>query len=161
MNPLEITIKRAKAESGEGWTHARLFVDECGFLCWTLEDTDRGLRQDMSLEEIKRIKVWGKTAIPTGRYPLQLRVSPKYKNRDWAVPFGGKVPYLQDVPGYSGVCFHPLNLPTETDGCIGPGMLHSGIRGRIFDSKQAYLDLMNYYIWPAYLRGQEIYVTIE
>ena len=73
---MEIRIKRAPAESGNGWTHGRLSTDEGGFLCWTLEDTDRGLRQDMPLEEIKRRKVYGQTAIPAGRYPIQMRVSP-------------------------------------------------------------------------------------
>ncbi len=158
---MEIRIKRAPAESGNGWTHGRLATDEGGFLCWTLEDTDRGRRQDMPLEEIKRRKMYGKTAIPAGRYRVALRVSPKFKSRAWAQPYGGKLPYIQDIPGWAGVCFHPLNTPEESLGCIGVGMLHSGIRGRIFDSVAAFRDLMDYYIWPAYLRGEEIWLTIE
>ena len=158
---MEIRIKRSPAESGEGYTHGRLSTDEGGFLCWTLEDTDRGLRQDMPLEEIKRRKVYGQTAIPAGRYRIQLRVSPRLKDKPYAKPYGGKMPYISGVPGYSGVMIHPGNTPADTLGCILPGMLRSGIRGRIFDSQAAFRDLMDYYIWPAYQRGQEIWITIE
>lgn len=158
---MEIRIKRAPAESGEGYTHGRLFVDEGGFFCWTLEDTDRGLTQEMPLEEIKRLKVYGQTAIPTGRYPIQLRVSPRLKDKPYAKPYGGKMPYIYGIPGYSGVMIHPGNTTADTLGCVLVGMLHSGIRGRIFDSQKAFRDLMDFYIWPAYQRGEKIWITIE
>lgn len=158
---MEIRIKRSPAESGEGYTHGRLSTDEGGFLCWTLEDTDRGLRQDMPLEEIKRRKVYGQTAIPAGRYPIQLRVSPRLGGRPYAQKYGGKLPYIIGVPGWSGVIIHPFNLPSESLGCIAPGMLRSGIRGRIFDSTAAFYDLMDFYIWPAYQRGEKIWLTID
>lgn len=158
---MEIRIKRAPAESGNGYTHGRLTTDEAGFLCWTLEDTDRGLRQDMPLEEIKRRKVYGQTAIPAGRYPIQLRVSPRLKDRPYAKPYGGKFPVLEDVPGFSGVMIHPGTTVEDTRGCLLVGMLRSGIRGRIFDSRKAYRDLMDFYIWPAFLRNEEIWIIIE
>ena len=158
---MEIRIKRAPAESGNGWTHGRLSTDEGGFLCWTLEDTDRGLRQDMPLEEIKRRKVYGQTAIPAGRYPIQLRVSPRLGGRPYAQKYGGKFPVLEDVPGFSGVMIHPGTTVEDTRGCLLVGMLRSGIRGRIFDSRKAYRDLMDFYIWPAFLRNEEIWITIE
>ena len=158
---MEIKIKRAPAESGNGWTHGRLSTDEGGFLCWTLEDTDRGLRQDMPLEEIKRRKVYGQTAIPAGRYPIQMRVSPRLGGRPYAQKYGGKFPVLEDVPGFSGVMIHPGTTVEDTRGCLLVGMLRSGIRGRIFDSQAAFRDLMDFYIWPAYLRGEKIWLTIE
>ena len=158
---LRIRIIRNSYESAAGYAHGRMLLDECGFFCWTLEDEDRGLTQEMPLAQIERIKVKGKTAIPKGTYIIQLRVSAKFKDRVWAKPFEGKVPYLLNVPGYSGVCIHPGNTPEDTDGCLLVGMLYSGIRGRIFDSQKAYSDLMNYYIWPAYLRKDEIWLTIE
>ena len=158
---MEITIKRSPAESGAGYTHGRLSTDEGGFLCWTLEDEDRGLTQDMPLAKIKAVKVYGKTAIPAGRYRVELRVSPSLKDKSYAKRYNGKFPYLVDVPGWEGVMLHPFNLPSESLGCIGVGMVRFGIRGRIFDSQRAYKDLMDYYIWPAYLRGEEIYLTIN
>jgi len=158
---VEIKIKRNKAESGPGYTHGRLFVDECGFLCWTLEDQDRGLTQDMPTEKIKTIKVYGKTAIPTGRYRIELRVSQKFKDRPWCKKFGGMIPYILDVPGFDGVAIHPFNSPEESLGCIGPGELHGTIRGRIFSSTKAYGDIMEYYLVPAHERKDEIWITIE
>ena len=158
---MKIRIKRNQYESAAGYTHGRLLTEEGGFLCWTLEDEDRGLRQEMPLTQIHRIKIKGKTAIPAGTYKIQLRVSPSFKNKWYARPFGGKMPYLLNVPGFEGVMLHPGNIPDDTSGCILPGMLQNGIRGRIFDSVLAWQDLMNFYIWPAYQRKEEIWLTIE
>ena len=158
---VEVKLKRSPAESGPGYTHGRLFVEECGFLCWTLEDADRGLRSDMTEEEIKKIKKAGETAIPTGRYRIVLSVSPTLKDRSYAKPYGGRFPVLLGVPGFSGVMIHPGTTTSDTRGCLLVGMLHSGTRGRIFDSQKAYRDLMDFYVWPTYLRNEEIWITIE
>jgi hypothetical protein len=62
----------------------------------------------MSLEEIKKIKVPNETAIPAGAYNVTLNVvSPKFKDRAWAKPYGGKVPRILNVPGFEGVLIHP------------------------------------------------------
>ena len=61
-----ITIDRAWKK--DGYTISRLYVNGKLFGCNTLEDADRGLRQDMQLEEIKKKKVYGQTAIPRGSY---------------------------------------------------------------------------------------------
>lgn len=158
---MEITIKRSPAESGAGYTHGRLSTDEGGFLCWTLEDEDRGLTQDMPLAKIKAVKVYGKTAIPTGRYRVELRVSPKFKDRPWAKPFGGLVPYILDVPCYNSVCMHVGTTPDDTDGCPLLGMVKGSKRGRLYESTAAYRDLMTYYLLPAHQRGEEMYLTIN
>lgn len=158
---MKIHLTRNSYESGAGFTHGRLRTDEGGFLCWTLEDEDRGLAQDMPLNQILTKKIKGKTAIPKGVYRIQLRVSPKFKDKWYAKPYGGKFPYLCDVPGFEGVMIHPGSTPENTAGCLLPGMLHSGIRGRIFDSVIAWQDLMQFYIWPAYQRKEEIWITIE
>ena len=158
---VELLLQRAPVESGPGYTHGRLSLEECGFLCWTLEDEDRGLTQDMDPEKIKAVKVYGKTAIPTGRYRVVLQVSPSLKDRSYAKPYGGRFPVLVGVPGFSGVMIHPGTTTSDTRGCLLVGMLHSGTRGRIFDSQKAYRDLMDFYVWPAYLRNEEIWITIE
>ena len=130
---MKIRIKRNAYESGNGYTHGRLFTDEGGFLCWTLEDEDRGLTQDMSLVQIKAKKVYGKTAIPKGTYRVRMdTISPKLKDRPYAKKYNGILPRLENVPGWTGVLIHPFNVPSESFGCIAPGMLHSGIRGRIY-----------------------------
>ena len=37
-------------------------------ICESLEDQDRGLRDDMPLSKIKELKIKGETAIPIGSY---------------------------------------------------------------------------------------------
>lgn len=53
-----ITIDRAWKK--DGYTISRLYVNGELFGCNTLEDTDRGLRQDMQLEEIKKKRCMGR-----------------------------------------------------------------------------------------------------
>ncbi len=125
----------------------------------TLEDTDRGLEKTMPIEEIQRIKVKGKTAIPKGEYRIRLTVSEKFRNRAWAKPYGGLVPLLEDVPGYSGIRIHPGNTAADTEGCILPGQ---NLRpGMVLNSTVTYRRLMDEYLYPAHLAGEEILITIK
>lgn len=158
---VEVTLNRSPAESGPGYTYGRLFLEECGFLCWTLEDEDRGLTQDMDPADIRAIKVYGKTAIPKGRYRIELRVSPKFKDRPWAKPFGGLVPYILNVPGFDAVAMHVGTTPDDTDGCPLLGMVRGNKRGRLYESTAAYTDLMQHYLVPAHERKDEMWITIK
>ena len=54
----------------------KLYIDGVYF-CDTIEDTDRGLDDKMTEEEILKRKVKGETAIPTGIYHVYLTYSPK------------------------------------------------------------------------------------
>lgn len=57
------------------------FVDG-NYHCDVLQDTNRGLTQSMTLEEINSIKVKGKTAIPKGTYRVTLNVvSPRFSQK--------------------------------------------------------------------------------
>ena len=104
-------------------------------------------------------KVPGCTAIPAGKYKIRMDVvSPKYKNRAWAKPYGGIVPRLVDVPNFSGVLIHPLNTADETDGCIGVGVNRE--KGKILDSVKTYRTLMDFHLMPAYKRGEDIWIEI-
>ena len=103
---MRIVIQRtAKLPS---YTIGKMYVDGAYF-CDTLEDKDRGLRQDMPLSEIKRIKVANETAIPTGTYKIIVNISPK---------FGRMLPRLLDVPGFDGILIHRGNTDKDTSGCI-------------------------------------------
>lgn len=158
---MELRIIRNQYESAAGYTVGRLYTPEAGYFCDTLEPEDRGLHQDMSMTQILAKKVTGKTAIPRGRYRIQMLVSPSFKDRYYARPYGGRFPYISEIPGFSSVLIHPGNWPADTRACILPGVLHSGIRGRLFDSVLAWDDLMKFYIWPAYERKEAIWLTIE
>ena len=113
---MERELKRiAKRDT---YTIGHLYVDGVRF-CDTLEDTDRGLDQKMSLAVLKARKRKGITAIPTGRYRVTLGVkSPKYSKRPQYDFCEGYVPRLINVPAYDGILIHIGNYPQDTEGCI-------------------------------------------
>lgn len=149
---MEILVRRiAKRPT---YTIGRMYIDG-KYVCDTLEDTDRGLKQSMSLEEIKKKKIYGKTAIPTGTYKVTMDiVSPKFKNRTWAKPYGGKLPRLLDVPGYEGVLIHPGNAANETYGCILPGI--NSVVGKVMNSQATFKKVM-----AILTKGTDITITIN
>ena len=154
---MELLVKRV-AKKNE-YTIGKLYVDGVYFSD-TLEDCDRGLTQDMPLEEIKTKKVYGKTAIPTGTYEIDMNtISPKFQARSWAKPYGGKLPRLLNVPGYEGILIHPFNSAAESLGCIGVGK--NSIKGMITDSSRTFMSLMSKYLLPAKVRGEKITISIE
>ena len=102
----EVILERAWRQ--ETYTVGKVIIDGKRF-CESMEDKDRGLTQDMSEEEIKRVKVYGETAIPTGVYTVKMTYSQKYKR---------KMPEVLNVPGYSGIRIHSGNTAKESLGCI-------------------------------------------
>ena len=113
---MKIQIRRiAKRET---YTIGKLYIDG-KYFCDTLEDKDRGLTQSMPLDEIKKIKASKETAIPAGTYELTMDVvSPKYSTYKSYEFCNGKLPRLQNVPGYDGILIHIGNYPKDTEGCI-------------------------------------------
>ena len=135
---MQLTLVRADRQPG--YTVGSLFING-EFFCYTLEDTDRYLTQDMSLDEIKSKKVYGKTAIPKGVYTVDMNtVSPKFKDREWAKPYDGKLPRLVGVPGYEGVLIHVGNTAEDTLGCILVGANH--FNGKLTNSTVTFHRLM-------------------
>ena len=83
----------------------------------------------------------GVTAIPKGTYEIDMTtVSPKFKNRAWAKPYGGIVPTLKDVPGRTRILLHPGNTVDDTDGCLLPG--NNTVVGKVLNSEVRYHELM-------------------
>ena len=95
---------------------------------WTLtrdrklpHDTTGQLRDEhgkllcLILEDVVRDgpKVYGKTAIPFGRYRVVIVNSPRFKR---------ELPLLKDVPGFSGILIHAGNSAKDTEGCLLPGL---------------------------------------
>lgn len=124
----------------------------------TVEDADRGLDSSMDVLTILAKKQPGITAIPTGTYKVILTVSPKFKKKSWALKYGGLVPELVGVRGYSGVRIHPANYATELEGCIAPG--ENKVKGGVVNSVKWYLELMDKYIFPAWTRKEDIIIEI-
>ena len=154
---MELLVKRVARR--DEYTIGRLYINGVKF-SETLEDCDRGLTQDMPLEEIKAKKVYGKTAIPTGTYEIDMNtISPKFQARSWAKPYGGKLPRLIGVKGFEGVLLHVGNTASNSSGCLLVGK--NSIKGMVTDSTKTFMSLMSKYLLPAKLRGEKITITIE
>ena len=146
---MEILVKRIAKKSK--YTIGKMYIDG-QYICDTLEDADRGLNQNMSLEEIKNKKVYGE---PTGTYKVDMNtVSPKFKSRTWAKPYGGKLPRLVLVPGYDGVLIHPGNKAEDTLGCILVG--ENKAVGQVLNSQVTFKKIMS-----ILTKGTNITITIE
>lgn len=155
---MELLVERKWKK--EGYTIGKLSVDNT-FFCNTLEDTDRGLASTMSLEDIKKLKKSGVTAIPTGTYTVNMNViSPRYSSKDWYIKncHGARMPRLENVPGFIGILIHPGNTAAETDGCILTGK--NDTKGMVTKSKEYFLQLYNK-MYAAYQKGERIQITIK
>jgi hypothetical protein len=121
-------------------TLGRLAI-EGQFECYTLEDMVRppGLR-----------KVWGRTAIPPGRYEVALTYSTRFHEH---------MPELLDVPNYKGIRIHSGNTAADTAGCLLTGTAIAPNRERIFNSWRAYHTLL-LKLEAALDRGEDIWLTI-
>ena len=106
-------------------TIGEMFVNNV-FLCYTLEDKDRGLKQTDSLVWIKTHKIFGQTAIPYGTYECDFTVSTRFKR---------VLPEVKNVKGWEGVRIHAGNTDADTLGCILLGK--SKGRDAIFESRSA------------------------
>lgn len=155
---MEIKIKRiAKRET---YTIGKMYIDGV-YVCDTLEDRDRGLKQTMTDAEIKKIKVPNETAIPTGKYRLLLNIkSPKFSDRQfYAQTCNGYVPRIDNVPCYSGVLIHCGNTDKDSSGCILVG--ENKVVGKVINSQKTFTKLMSQYLTPAKNIGVRVNITIE
>ena len=114
---MKLTVERKWKKAT--YTIGRLYIDGL-YYCNTLEDKDRGLKQTDSESYIKSRKVAGETAIPKGTYAVDMNTtSPKYSAVAWFWNFcRGKMPRLQNVPGFDGILIHTGNTALDTKGCI-------------------------------------------
>lgn len=126
---MQILINRiAKRQT---YTIGKLYIDG-KYFCDTLEDTDRALDQSMPINDIKNIKVYGETAIPTGTYPVIIDYSNKFKRR---------MPHILNVPGFSGIRLHSGNTDKDSYGCILVGK--NKVVGKVIDSRNTYNKLFS------------------
>lgn len=151
---MEIIIDRKYKQ--KGYTISRVYLDGSYFGCNALEDEDRGLDQSMSVSEIKEKKIYGQTAIPTGRYKVTFETSPKFGKTSYAK--NGLIPLINGVKGYSGVRIHAANKPEELEGCIAIG--RNTIKGQITESKAWTKKLIDR-LWIAWTNGATIWLTIK
>lgn len=125
---MELKVKRLYKKSD--YTIGKMYIDG-QYFCDTVEDCDRGLTSTMSEAEIAKRKVYGKTAIPTGRYTVVVTFSPKFQRY---------LPLLLDVKGYSGIRIHNGKDANSSLGCIIVG--ENKIKGGVINSKATMEKLM-------------------
>lgn len=132
-------LKLHRTFKGDSYTIGKLYIDG-EYFCDTLEDRDRGLFQNMPLEQIKEKKVMHQTAIPTGTYKVTLSVqSPKYSQRKQYDFCKGYLPRLIDVPGFEGILIHIGNKPGDSSGCILVG--ENKVKGQVINSTTTFKKL--------------------
>lgn len=135
---MKLTLRRiAKKDT---YTVGKLYIDGVYF-CDTIEDKDRGLYQKQDIQELRKIKVPSKTAIPTGIYKISLSiVSPKYSTKKiYQEICKGKVPRLLNVPGYEGILIHIGNTAEDSAGCILVGQ--NKVVGKVINSTETFRKL--------------------
>ena len=109
-------------------------------------------------------KIAGKTAIPTGRYRVVMSYSKTYKRR---------MPYLLNVPHFTGIMIHTGNSPDDTRGCILVGKAvrpqkpeeenptgKATVIGRLTDSRITFNKLYEL-IKEAVKKGEEAFLIIK
>lgn len=137
-------LKLVRLYKKSEYTIGKMYING-EYFCDTVEDCDRGLSQNMKNSTIEAKKMYGNTAIPTGRYSVVLSYSNKFKKT---------LPLLKNVLGFGGIRIHSGNTAEDSLGCIIVG--ENKIKGGVINSKVTLERLM------AKLRGQtNIWLTIE
>ena len=150
---MELELKRIARR--ETYTIGRLYIDG-EYFCDTIEDRDRGLKQDAPLAANRAKKVKGLTAIPTGRYQVTLGVqSPKFKYKKQYSFCNGYLPRLLNVPAFDGILIHIGNTAADSEGCIIVGK----------NTKVGMVTSSTVTFWKLYSRLQDakdkIFITVK
>lgn len=153
---MNILLKRIARKPN--YTIGRLYIDG-KYFCDTIEDKDRGLKQNMPLSEIKRKKIYSKTAIPEGTYTVTTSVvSPKMSQKKIYMDIcKGKVPRLLNVPGYEGILIHIGNTERQSAGCILVG--ENKIVGQVINSTETFRKLFP--VIDAGCKSGKVTITIQ
>lgn len=124
-------LKVIRKYKKDTYTIGKLYIDG-EYFCDTLEDKDRGLKDSMTLQEIKDKKVYGNTAIPSGKYQVKITFSQKYQRY---------MPLIENVKGYDGIRIHSGNTDKDTLGCILVG--ENKEKGKVINSRTTFNKLYN------------------
>ncbi len=121
----------------------------------SIEDKDRGLDQQMPLSEIQKIKVYGQTCIPYGRYRIAITQSARFTRLKKKPVF---TPEILNVPGFAGIRIHPANYASQLEGCVAPGTGKS--TDMVTNSRTAYGEILAI-INTAIKAGEEVWINIK
>jgi hypothetical protein len=143
---MKLLIKRLWKKST--YCGGKLFINDKEF-CFTIEDADRGLSDNMTVSHIGKIKKYGITAIPVGTYQLVHSYSNRFKRL---------MPEIINVKGFAGIRIHTANTSKDVEGCIGLAYEDSS-DGFAGNSKKACDDFEKMFIEA--IKTQKVWITIE
>ena len=131
---MEIEVKRIF--KGKDYTIGKMYLNG-EYFCDTLEDTVRDLKV------VK--KIYGETAIPEGRYRVEMTYSPKFKRI---------LPLLLKVPFFEGIRIHSGNSADDSLGCLLVG--ENKVKGKVINSRKTEDKLTD-----ILRKEKEIWITIK
>ena len=153
---MELELRRIARR--DTYTIGRLSIDG-QYFCDTIEDRDRGLRQDLPTSVNQAKKIRGQTAIPVGRYRVSLGVkSPKYSKKKQYAACNGYLPRLINVPAFDGILIHIGNTAADSEGCILVG--RNKKVGMVLESATTFWQLYDR-LQTADRKGEQIYITVK
>ena len=144
---MELLLKRVARKPA--YTIGKLSINGVYF-CDTCEDRDRLYFGEK--------KVQSETAVPCGRYEVLLNnYSPRFGAKEpYKSVCNGCVPLINNVPQFSGVRIHVGNTAANTEGCVLVGINKEV--GKVLDSRNTFIRLMNRYLTPARQRKEKVYI---
>ena len=132
---------------GSEYTIGSLFIDGV-YLCDTIEDKVRDHNQDGDLNDPGERKVFGETAIPYGKYKIDLTMSPKFRRL---------LPIIENVSHFTGIRIHRGNTAGDSHGCILPGK--NKIKGKVINSTKYEMKIVEVML-EVIKRGETIAIEI-
>ena len=141
---MELLLERKYPKNN--YTIGNLFING-KFYCNIIEDVVRDINKNGSFD-CGEFKISGHTAIPYGKYEIQVTYSPKFKR---------KLPLLLNVKHFEGIRIHRGNTEKDSSGCLIPG--ENTKRGMVLNSTKYELELTNL-IESANRRGEKVIIEI-
>ena len=139
-------LKLERKYLNESYTIGKLYIDN-EYYCDTLEDTVRDINKDGKCDN-KEVKGYGQTAIPYGRYLVDVTYSNHFKKQ---------LPLLVDVPSFEGIRIHAGNTISDTLGCILVGL--NKIKGQLVNSR-IYANMLTERLTQVKNNNERIYILI-
>ena len=140
-------LKLERRFLGDEYTIGSFYIDG-KYICDTVEDKVRDINRDGDLDDPGEGKVFAETAIPYGRYKVDLTMSPKFMRI---------LPILIDVKHFTGIRIHKGNNAKHSHGCILPG--ENKVKGGVINSAK-YEMMIVVALLGAKSRGEEIFINI-
>lgn len=132
---------------GPKYTIGSLFINGI-YLCDTIEDKVRDANKDGDLDDVGEGKVYGETAIPYGKYKVDLTMSPKFRRI---------LPIVENVSHFTGIRIHRGNTAKDSHGCILPG--ENKVKGRVIHSTKYEMRIVESMLL-AIRNGEEMTIDI-